>query len=79
MKYAVAVALLATGSVAMAQTNTPVVPIDTSLTYTALSSPFNAAMVWVVGATARPKGKQRWIHQGIEMTRCSRDWPVQTR
>ena len=64
MKYAVAVALLATGSVAMAQTNTPVVPIDTSLTYTALSSPFNAAMVWVVGATACLM-VFRWIKRAV--------------
>ena len=52
LKIAAVGLLLASGGAAMAQTNTPVVPIDTSLTYTALSSPFNAAIVWVVGATA---------------------------
>jgi len=58
-----AAATTVAGSI-MAQTNTPALPVDPSLIYTSLASPFNSALVWVIGAIA-VLGVISWIRKAI--------------
>jgi len=60
---AVGVAVSAVAGTASAQTNASL-PVDPSLIYTSLQTPFQTALVWVIGATA-VLGVIAWIRRAI--------------